>query len=231
MNVIKHTFTVSDSLSFTVRTVLRDGDPWFIAKDVAEALGYSDCDQAIRLNCKRAESCPVPGTGQVRNMKIIPESDVYRLAMRSKLESAELFQDWVCEEVLPSIRKHGAYVTGMEELPELSKAEIAAQARREAHRRLLSIYRVCYTREHYNKAEWDKIGEAYAAAEAISRIRGDADWSPAFDKEFASQLTLHGMEFKKHHEKEAKARFNEAFRIELAHKAALKKHKAAYSSW
>lgn len=96
-----------------VRTVWHEGSIWFVAKDVAECLGYGDTDQAIRKNCNHAKKLnPVSGTGLTsspRGINIIPESDVYRLVMRSKLPAAEQFQTWVCEEVLPSIRKTGGY--------------------------------------------------------------------------------------------------------------------------
>ena len=89
------------------------GEPLFVAKDVAECLGYGDTDQAIRKNCNHAKKLnPVSGTGLTsspRGINIIPESDVYRLVMRSKLPAAEQFQAWVCEEVLPTIRKTGGY--------------------------------------------------------------------------------------------------------------------------
>lgn len=96
-----------------VRTVWHEGNIWFVAKDVAECLGYGDTDQAIRKNCNHAKKLnPVSGTGLTsspRGINIIPESDVYRLVMRSKLPAAEQFQAWVCEEVLPTIRKTGGY--------------------------------------------------------------------------------------------------------------------------
>lgn len=95
-----------------IRTVTgQDGEPWFVAKDVAEVLGYMDTDQAIRKHCKASSTFPVEVTGQVRHMTIIPERDVYRLIMRSKLPTAERFEEWVVGEVLPSIRKHGGYLT------------------------------------------------------------------------------------------------------------------------
>jgi anti-repressor protein len=92
-----------------VRVITEDGKPLFAAKDVATALGYSDSDQAIRLHCKAAVTLPVESTGQVRHAKFIPEPDLYRLIMRSKLPSAERFQDWVTEEVLPAIRQTGSF--------------------------------------------------------------------------------------------------------------------------
>lgn len=103
--------TIFDHESFgSIRTLLRDGDPWAVAKDVAEALGYADTDQAIRQHCKKAKNLNdyYPVTG-LTPPKIIPEGDLYRLIFRSKLPQAEDFRDWVCEEVLPSIRKTGAY--------------------------------------------------------------------------------------------------------------------------
>lgn len=99
-----------------IRTVLINDDPWFIAKDVAEALGYSDTDAAIRKHCRNAMTCPDESTGQVRHMKIIPERDVYRLIFSSRLPSAERFEDWVVTEVLPSIRKRGMYIMGQQKI-------------------------------------------------------------------------------------------------------------------
>lgn len=91
------------------RVVDKNGDIWFIASDVASALGYAKPNNAINNHCRNINKINYPETGQPIN--IISESDVYRLVMRSKIPDAELFQDWVVEEVLPSIRKHGAYAT------------------------------------------------------------------------------------------------------------------------
>lgn len=85
------------------------GEPWFVAKDVADLLEYSDTDQAVRAHCKAAKTYPVEMTGQVRNVKVIPERDLYRLVMRSKMPAAEAFEEWVVGDVLPSIRKTGSY--------------------------------------------------------------------------------------------------------------------------
>ena len=90
-----------------VRIVMQDEQPWFVASDVASALGYEKPNNAVNSHCKKVNKISYPETGQPLN--IIPESDLYRLIMRSQLESAEKFQDWVVEEVLPSIRKTGEY--------------------------------------------------------------------------------------------------------------------------
>lgn len=92
-------------------TYTEEGDVLFIAKDVAEALGYSNTRDAVNTHCKKQATVGIRDTSsnQIRNVTAIPESDVYRLVMRSKLESAEKFQDWVVETVLPAIRKTGSY--------------------------------------------------------------------------------------------------------------------------
>lgn len=93
-----------------VRVMTIDGEPWFVARDVASVLGYADTDYAIRAHCKGAQTYAGDSSGQVRHFKIIPERDMYRLVMRSRLPAAERFEEWVVGEVLPSIRKTGAYV-------------------------------------------------------------------------------------------------------------------------
>lgn len=92
-----------------VRTVWHEGNVWFVAKDVAECLAYTNPLKAVRDHCKGVNETFIPSAGGRQLIKIIPESDVYRLVMRSKLPAAEQFQTWVCEEVLPSIRKTGGY--------------------------------------------------------------------------------------------------------------------------
>lgn len=92
-----------------VRTVWHEGSVWFVAKDVAECLAYTNPLKAVRDHCKGVNETFIPSAGGRQLIKIIPESDVYRLVMRSKLPAAEQFQTWVCEEVLPSIRKTGGY--------------------------------------------------------------------------------------------------------------------------
>ena len=96
-----------------VRTVWHEGNVWFVAKDVAECLGFTHPQSAIIDHCNHAKvlkggETPLL-TSSPRGINIIPESDVYRLVMRSKLPAAEQFQTWVCEEVLPTIRKTGGY--------------------------------------------------------------------------------------------------------------------------
>ena len=93
-----------------------NGKVLFKATDVAKALEYSDSPKAVRMHCKGVAILSTPSENQfgavvMQPTKYITEADIYRLVMRSKLPEAEKFQDWVCEEVLPSIRKRGAYLT------------------------------------------------------------------------------------------------------------------------
>lgn len=95
-----------------IRTLETDGGKvLFCGADVAKALGYAKPSNAIQAHCKGALKRGIPTNGGVQEMSFIPESDVYRLAFGSKLPTAERFTDWVTEEVLPTIRKHGAYMT------------------------------------------------------------------------------------------------------------------------
>lgn len=91
-----------------VRVVMVGNDPWFYGTNVAKALGYENPARDVQRHCKKVNKfSPTESVGTPYN--IIPESDVYRLVMRSNLPNAEKFQDWVVEEVLPSIRKTGQY--------------------------------------------------------------------------------------------------------------------------
>lgn len=111
----------------SIRVVMQDGEPWFVARDVAKVLGYQNTVDAVNTHCKKVndfrDSKMLP---TATPMKIIPESDVYRLIMRSNLPTAEKFQTWVCEEVLPSIRKTGGY--SMTNMPDFTNPAQAARA-------------------------------------------------------------------------------------------------------
>lgn len=95
-----------------VRSVLIDDEPWFVGKDVASALGYSNYRDALNKHVesedKGVAKCDTLGDNQ--DMSVINESGLYSLIFGSKLESAKKFKKWVTSEVLPSIRKHGFYM-------------------------------------------------------------------------------------------------------------------------
>jgi len=96
-----------------IRVIEKDGQPWFVGKDVAEILGYGAERNAIKQHVDDDDKLThrISASGQYRNMVIINESGLYRLIFSSKLPTAKAFTRWVTSEVLPSIRKHGAYVT------------------------------------------------------------------------------------------------------------------------
>ena len=113
-----------------VRTVEINGKPYFVANDVAKALGYVETAKAIRTHCKGVSEMDIPSKGGIQCMKIIPEGDIYRLIVRSKLPSAEKFEKWVFDEVIPSIRTNGGYIAGQETLSDedlMAKAILVAQ--------------------------------------------------------------------------------------------------------
>lgn len=95
-----------------IRTVEQNGQIFFVANDVAKILGYKNPSDATNKHCRNAiMAWGSDSLGRRQEFKMIPESDLYRLIISSKLPSAEKFEKWVCEEVLPTIRKHGAYMT------------------------------------------------------------------------------------------------------------------------
>lgn len=99
-----------------VRTVTIDGDPWFVGKDVASALGYANASKAVSTHIneedrilKTLEADSQNGNVVKTQTALINESGLYSLILSSKLSSAKRFKHWVTSEVLPSIRKHGVY--------------------------------------------------------------------------------------------------------------------------
>ena len=93
-----------------LRTINIDGKDYFVGKDIALALGYKNTNDAISRHCKgveKHEGLKINGS----EVALITEGDIYRLITHSKLPTAEKFEEWVFDEVLPSIRKHGMYAT------------------------------------------------------------------------------------------------------------------------
>lgn len=115
-----------------VRAINIDGESWFVGKDVAEALGYNDTDQALRRHVDKEDKLTrnFNGSGQNRKMTTINESGLYSLVLSSKLPTAKAFKRWITSEVIPSIRKTGGYIMGQEEMSDielLSRAMLVAQ--------------------------------------------------------------------------------------------------------
>lgn len=95
----------------SLRTLMINDEPWFIGKDVADALGYKDHKKALRTNVDKEDKDvhSMDTLGGIQNLIIINESGLYSLILGSKLKKAKKFKHWVTSEVLPSIRKNGNY--------------------------------------------------------------------------------------------------------------------------
>ena len=98
--------------AYDIRIIVENGEPLFCAPDVCKALGYANTADALRKHCREdgiAKRDTIDNLGRKQHTTFINEQNLYRLIMRSQLPSAERFQDWVCGEVLPTIRKTGTY--------------------------------------------------------------------------------------------------------------------------
>ena len=95
----------------TIRTIEENGKVLFCGSDVAKALGYKNPSKALSDHCKGITKRYTPTKSGTQEMNFIPEGDIYRLAAKSELPGADKFESWIFDEVLPSIHKHGAYMT------------------------------------------------------------------------------------------------------------------------
>ena len=96
-----------------VRTLVIDGEPWFVAKDITDILKYSNSRKAITDHVDIEDKCVTKcyTLGGMQDLTIINESGLYSLVLSSKMPEAKKFRRWVTSEILPSLRKHGAYFT------------------------------------------------------------------------------------------------------------------------
>lgn len=136
----------------TVRTIVKDGEPWFVGKDVAEILGYKETAKAIRTHiCAEDKGVSVLDTpGGQQKITLINESGLYSLILGSKLPKAKTFKHWVTSEVLPNIRKTGGYVANDEMFINTYLPNADAQTRELFRLNLSTI------RQLNNKIEQDK---------------------------------------------------------------------------
>ena len=108
-----------------IRGLEINGKPYFVAKDVAVVLGYTNPNKAVRDHCKGVNETFLPSKGGNQKTKIISEGDMYRLIAHSKLPNAEKFESWVFDEVLPQIRQTGGYNSkGLSELIKKQQEQI-----------------------------------------------------------------------------------------------------------
>lgn len=97
-----------------VRTIMLDDKPYFMASDIAKALGYSRPNDAVSRHCRATVKHSTPISGKIQKVNFIPEGDMYRLIAHSKLPSAERFESWIFDEVLPTIRRTGGYINNVD---------------------------------------------------------------------------------------------------------------------
>lgn len=142
----------------SVRIITIDNEPWFVAADVATALGYATPRDAIARHCKGVAKHDTPTSSGIQSISYINEGDMYRLIMRSKLPSAEKFEDWVVSEVLPSIRKHGMYAK--EEL--LDNPDL-----------LISVAQKLKEERERNKILQDEVGELETTVKCLDEVIGE----------------------------------------------------------
>lgn len=115
-----------------IRTVSIEDKAYFVGSDVAKALGYAIPHKAVQTHCKGVLKRNIPTSSGNQDVLLITEGDVYRLIMKSKLKSAEKFESWVMDEVLPSIRKTGSYgmpMTTSEQIRLLAKGNVELSTR------------------------------------------------------------------------------------------------------
>lgn len=113
-----------------VRTVLIKKEPWFIAKDICDILGTKTKDLRTILKNKGIDTIDIPTNGGEQQMLCVNEQSLYKIIFKSRKPFAEEFQDWICEVVIPAIRKDGAYVDGEEDFAQnnMSEDEFILQA-------------------------------------------------------------------------------------------------------
>ena len=156
-----------------IRTVEANGEPWFVGKDVATALGYKNPQEAVRSHVddedKGVSEILTPGGKQT--VPVINESGLYSLVLSSKLPGAKRFKRWITSEVIPSIRKNGAYMT-----PETLEAAIMNP---DIMIRLCTVLKEEQDRRKSLEAELDRSKEWYSikrGARMNGRSHKDFDW-------------------------------------------------------
>ncbi|VTU21908.1 putative phage-encoded protein [Variovorax sp. SRS16] len=165
------TFNVTDILSLSLRAIMRDGAPWFIAKDVCGALGYANASKALADHVEPEDWSNVSlGQRGLGAVNIISEPGLYSLISGSKKPEAKAFKRWVMRDVLPTIRKQGAYVQGAGKLSPAAQDALYANIRgvlREALRRYDKDTEHTHWRSLAKQRDWVRL-----SAEKVAREMG-----------------------------------------------------------
>ena len=172
-----------------VRTIMEDEKVLFCATDVARALGYSNLRDAIKRHCKGVVKRDSLTQGGVQTLSYIYEGDVYRLIVHSKLPSAERFESWVFDEVLPAIRRHGAYMTDSLLEQVAANPELILQLAQ----KLLEERQMRESLEHQLRAAQPKADyfDTFVNPDGCTNIRNTAKELEIPEREFISYLLEH----------------------------------------
>ena len=183
----------------SVRSLMVNGEPFFVGKDVAEILGYKDTADALKRHVDDEDKLTrcFTDSGQGREMYIINESGLYSLILSSKLPSAKRFKRWVTSEVLPAIRKHGVFamddiVNNTDALIEALQAFKAERQQRMALEEENVVQRQQLV-EMKPKASYYDVVLNSPDLVSITEIAKDYGWSAQKMNEY---LHVHGIQFK-----------------------------------
>ena len=187
-----------------VRILKEDGNFYFVASDVAKKLGYVNSSKAVNDHCKGVTKRYTLTKGGNQELNFIPESDVYRLIVHSKLPAAERFEKWVFDEVLPSIRKTGSYNKPMSELEILQcsinqlieqerkiKALEAQQGEQVKRLDIINSRLEVLNGVHIEGTGRDRLNamvRAYVVKKGISYAEGWEDFKKAYNRAFHTCL-------------------------------------------
>ncbi len=135
----------------SIRTVAQDGEPWFVGKDVAEALGYSNSRKAISDHVADEDKGVTKRDtlGGAQTITIINESGLYSLILSSKLPTAKRFKRWVTSEVLPSIRKTGSYTKQFNPASEKRAAAMLLNAKSRTAKQMMALWTAAGVKPEY----------------------------------------------------------------------------------
>ncbi len=162
----------------SVRTVEENGTVLFCGSDVAKALGYSNTRDALSKHCKGVVKCDTLTSGGVQALSFITEGDIYRLITHSKLPSAQKFERWIFDEVLPTIRKTGGYVANDEMFVE-TYMPFADELIKTLFRNVLGVMRqqtqIINTQEEQIKQQTEKIETDRPLVEFANHVSDTSD--------------------------------------------------------
>lgn len=174
-----------------VRIIEEDGKVLFCGSDVAKALGYSNAPDAINRHCKAIVKRDTPISGKIQAVSFIPEGDVYRLIVSSKLPKAQEFEVWVFDTVLPKIRRHGGYIAGEEHMDDdqlMAQAVLIAQRKLDERTAQLRAANATIQELAPKAAYYDAV----AASDGDKSFRETAKQFGVPEKKFILFLLEHG---------------------------------------